>query len=576
MPPIEILRQTLRRVAARMRLRVFLDRLAASLIVGTAFSVLHIAAARTGVMFRLGVLTPPDWPALAAVGLAALAGVAWGLWVRVSDFEAAHETDLSLGLRERLGSAVALAGARPRRGYLIAALIADAAEHCAEISPRAVVPRVLPRHGVAVPVLASALAALWLAPQVHLLNSPSEVTERQAVAAQGKRLLDIAREVQRKAEASGLERTRQAAERIETLAQGLAAGRTGKRDAMKQIAELTDALRAEHRRIAAEQQVEQLDQTMADAAKAARSSEDVGSLMQSLAEGDVGAASQKLEQLKSKLESGAMSEEQRKSVAQDLHDVAERLAGTRAEKLGSEFRQASEAISEGDMQAAGERLSQAQREMRQVEGLERLSEMQQLAELARELEFSEDQVARRAQGGGESQAAGSGASEPGSAGQAGQGEPGGMQQPTQAEGRSQQTGQSGGDRNEGGGRGQPGTMSGGGTTDADTGEGQDPGAREANPEDPDTFEVRGYEELHEARGQDVQGRSTRVRGTIRDPEKTPTADVRGVAPRADPATPYYSVRPPSRAELEDALDRERIPAGQRPLVQDYFDSLNRR
>jgi hypothetical protein len=35
------------------------------------------------------------------------------------------------------------------------------------------------------------------------------------------------------------------------------------------------------------------------------------------------------------------------------------------------------------------------------------------------------------------------------------------------------------------------------------------------------------------------------------------------------------VRPPTKAELEDALDRESIPAAERPLVQGYFDRLGR-
>jgi hypothetical protein len=77
-------------------------------------------------------------------------------------------------------------------------------------------------------------------------------------------------------------------------------------------------------------------------------------------------------------------------------------------------------------------------------------------------------------------------------------------------------------------------------------------------------------------GTKITGKNTRVRGQIRDGDRAPSVDVQGLGPHSDPTTPFYSVGAPSRGEVEDALDRESVPAGSRPLVQGYFDAIRGR
>ncbi len=118
-------------------------------------------------------------------------------------------------------------------------------------------------------------------------------------------------------------------------------------------------------------------------------------------------------------------------------------------------------------------------------------------------------------------------------------------------------------------------MTGGGSTDADQGsfEGDYVGGG-----DQGDGTVTGRE--HQGTGDGSggtppRGRNVRVRGEIREPGDAPQVDVSGVGPVTDAQTPYYDVAPQSEAEIEDALERDNIPASQRESVHRYFDGLER-
>jgi hypothetical protein len=86
--------------------------------------------------------------------------------------------------------------------------------------------------------------------------------------------------------------------------------------------------------------------------------------------------------------------------------------------------------------------------------------------------------------------------------------------------------------------------------------------------------VRDYEAGASQPGTDTPGLNTRVHGQTRDLEGTPSIDVRGMGPRNGAQTPFYQVERPSNAEVESALDRQNIPASERPLVQGYFEQID--
>ncbi len=118
-------------------------------------------------------------------------------------------------------------------------------------------------------------------------------------------------------------------------------------------------------------------------------------------------------------------------------------------------------------------------------------------------------------------------------------------------------------------------MTGGGSTDADSGsfEGDYVGGGDQGD---GSVTGRDYQETRDGSGvTPPKGRNVRARGEIREPGDAPQVDVSGVGPVTAAETPYYSVRPPSEAEVEDALDRDNVPASQRDYVHGYFDGLER-
>jgi len=577
LPPDVVLKRTLKAVALRMRAVRLIRRFVVGLVIGLAPTALYIVCYLVGALGRIGLAAAPLWYAFVPLGVASVVGAAWGLWGRVSDFEAARAADQALGLRERLGSAVALANRPPRSPEFLAALIEDAAFHCESVRPKLVTGPLLRRQALALPLLGCVTGVLfWMAATNHNpFVSPKAQAERQAVQEQGKRLLDIAREIENRGERVNLQRALGDAQLIDSLGKELARGTLGKREAMKKLAELSDDVRAEHDRLAKDAGTKDLTGKLRQAAAEEFSNDQAAEFAKDLAAGDVYSAEQKLSEIKSKLESGEMSAEEQKSLAEDLERLGKALEGTDLGDVGETMKRAAEALRQGEGQQASEELKKALEQLAQSEAAQKLSEMEQLEALQRELEFSEDQVARGGQQsgadnksgrpGGRSPSGGDQRSGGREAGERGGQEGGNGSDNAGAMGDPGQTGPGGDERDT------PQNMQ-GGSTDEGTApfEGQYIGGQENS----DKELSRAYK-AGDSSGSDVKGRDERARGRARDVEGTPSMDVRGVGPHTDAVTPYYKVRPPTKAELEDALDRESIPAAERPLVQGYFDRLGR-
>jgi hypothetical protein len=384
-----------------MRLRVFSQRLTWCLMFGLIPAALHVALSRTGLLFRLGWDLWPEWVSLAPVALGLLAGALWGLAYRVSDFEAAHAADLALGLRERLGSAVAFANDPPASRAILAAILADASAHCADVQPRAVVGGVLPRRTIWVSMLGCALAGLWFAPPQNWFVTPREVAERQAIREEGKRLLDLAKEVERAGDPADLARNERIARKIEAVGKSLARGSMSKREAMKALAELTDELKSAHQQLAQKAAAKQLKTAVQRAKERGTETPEVSGMLRALGEGNLKEAQSQLGKMQERLAAGGLSSAEQQQLAKDLRTVAESLQGTSAEAAAQAMQSAAQSIDEQDLSGAAEQLGDAEKKLPEGEGAQQLSEMQQLEELSREVEFSEDKVANPTRLGGD-------------------------------------------------------------------------------------------------------------------------------------------------------------------------------
>lgn len=554
MPPEVKLKHILRTLRTRMRLCAVARRLAASLSIGLVISLLVLALAKTGLLFRLRLDYWPLWYALLPVALSAVVGVLWGLSDRMSDFRAACAADAALGLNERLGSAVVFANEPPQRADLVPMILADAVAHGERLDPRDVTGPLLPRRSLAVPLVGIAVAVLWFMPQYHLFAAEQEVRERQALQVQGRNLRDLAREVRQRSKEAELERLERLAGRIEALGHDLERGKLSKRQAMKETAALTDEVRARHRELAESQEVASLRESLAKAQAKDLETEAAGRILDDLAAGDLEGARQKLQELQQGLETGSMTQAERAQLAQDLDQIGKSLENSSADRLGEAMRQAAQSLSEGNDEEAGKGLERAAEELSANAAAQGLSEMQQLEALARELEFAEEEMAR---GPGEAQSGEGGDQSDPSTGSEGL-QPGGQ-------GDSAAPGSEGSNLGEGGHQTQ------GGTTDEGVApfEGPYPGDEETG----EGAALREYQAGASQAATETPGRNTRVRGRPRAIGDAPTMDVRGVGPRNNAATPYYRVERPTEAELESALDRQNIPASERPLVHGYFRGI---
>ncbi|MBP7560598.1 MAG: hypothetical protein KBA64_08955, partial [Armatimonadetes bacterium] len=294
-------------------------------------------------------------------------------------------------------------------------------------------------------------------------------------------------------------------------------------------------------------------ESLADAKAKDLRSKAASEIVADLAAGDLQAAKQKFQDLQQQIESGTLSEAERQQLANDLDKIGQSLENSSASETGQSMRRASEALREGDNQGASQQLEQAAQELAESAGAQGLSEMQQLEALAREMEFAEEEMAQingeEGQGGARPSTSGS------EQGQGQQGEQG-------------QQGQGGAPGPGEGGR----RIGSGHSTDAGVTPFEQPYA--GDDETGEGAQVRQYEGGSSKPGVDTLGLNTRVRGQTRDLDDTPSMDVRGVGPRNEASTPYYNVQRPSQAEVESALDRQNIPASERPLVQDYFNEID--
>ena len=136
-------------------------------------------------LFKLGIgpWAPVLAGALVVAGL--LGGALWGLARSVGQLEAARLGDRAFELQDRVATALEWAG-RADRTPLVEALVADARARAAQLSPRQIVPRVLPREVKWLPGPALAALILLVSPPVPLpsgrlfdLPATSEEAESQ-------------------------------------------------------------------------------------------------------------------------------------------------------------------------------------------------------------------------------------------------------------------------------------------------------------------------------------------------------------------------------------------------------------
>jgi hypothetical protein len=102
-----------------------------------------------------------------ALAVGAVAGILYGLYLKLPPADAARLVDRSYGLQDRVSTALEWAS-RPDRPPIVEALVADAVAHAQRLGLRRVVPRRVPREARFIPLPLAAVALLALAPPIPL------------------------------------------------------------------------------------------------------------------------------------------------------------------------------------------------------------------------------------------------------------------------------------------------------------------------------------------------------------------------------------------------------------------------
>jgi hypothetical protein len=289
--------------------------------------------------------------------LGAVVGLIAGWTRRITPLVAAQIADDRAHLKERLSTAVELAG-RPERTPLQQAQLADAAQAARSLEPARVLPWRVPRQarwlGLATCIL---LAALFV-PDLPVFSSPQEKLDRAAMRIEGERLQQVAKELEKKLDPEkrddeNEEILKQIARNMKQLGKDQERGRISKKQAMLEMNDLQKQLREaldKNPTAGAGKSLEQVASAMQDAARrqkqggneeAARS---LTSMAENLEKRDFEGARRQLEDMAQKLQSGQMSADEAQAAADTLSQMAEAMEGSGLDKAAQQMKEAAEKL----------------------------------------------------------------------------------------------------------------------------------------------------------------------------------------------------------------------------------------
>lgn len=240
----------LAQVTARLRLARWVRHAARGALGGVAVALVAVVCAHFDVL--------PDWlPLEAVLPGAILLGIAGGTittFLRpISPMDAARLAEARLGLKERLSSALEFERApqavvAPDALLLMRLQQEDAAVHARSLRAVEAVPLRWPWEAKAVLGGLVVLALALFLPTLPVFLPPGVLVERQIVHKTGDKLQKTARLIQKQAEGRHLDGTRRAAVAMQRLGKRLATGKLDKKQAMVQIAKLTQQMKIEQQK----------------------------------------------------------------------------------------------------------------------------------------------------------------------------------------------------------------------------------------------------------------------------------------------------------------------------------------
>ena len=250
LPGPKAISEALAQVTARLRLARWVRHTSRGALGGVAIALVAVVCAHFDAL--------PDWLPLEAVlpGVVLL-GIAGGTittFLRpISLMDAARLAEARLGLKERLSSALEFERApqgaiAPDAVLLMRLQLEDAASHARSLKAVEAVPLRWPWEAKAVLGGLAILALALFLPALPVFVPPSTLIERQIVHKTGDKIQKTAHLIQKQAEDQHLEGTRRTAAAMQRLGKRLATGKMDKKQAMVQIAKLTQQMKMDQQK----------------------------------------------------------------------------------------------------------------------------------------------------------------------------------------------------------------------------------------------------------------------------------------------------------------------------------------
>ena len=602
------LRHNLNRLTSRRNQQTLWREVARSLMVGTGLAAVAVLAHRF-------YLVDGEWwmPALLLVAALAI-GIRNGLSHRSGLFAAAIDADQSLGLQDRLSSALAFVqpdavrraqpvrvGANwwarlssrlaPRVVYqtsasaestqLVPALVQDAAARSATLDPRRVYPAKLDRTTQLLALFTVLLIAFSLMPNIPWLLSKEDQKQRKVTALAGDKLVAIAKDVRKKQTDEPNEDVKRMTKRIDSLGKKMQRGRITKRAALTEMGQLRKDMEkaAKNDRQNGLPNMEQAMKAMRDEPMQTAEGKKI---QEEIERGNLEKAAQQMEKLAAKVEkSEKMSPQEREKAANDMEKAAKALkqqGSKQADEMAKQLEQAAQGMRQGNQQqgqkqgnqqqqgqqggqqqgsqqgsnSANSRAADALRKMAQGmrQGGTQSGNGQSLQDMLNKIQEAEKDA-------GENSGGQSGSGKDGKGKGQGEGEGDGEGVTPGKDLLPSTTGPKGG-AGLGPRSGNQPHSSGGGVSDMKT-----KGAKD----------TRRWEDVWSDRLPKTRQKIDRVKGKWGNEGETEQLPTRGEAQNGPVKTPYYEVYESYKKDAEDAVSKETIPPAYKQPVKEYFESL---
>lgn len=289
---------TVNRLRRTRRWQVVLDYLIVGLFWGAIPAGLAILASRIWVLpvneYILGA---------ALLGAVATGFVIGSFFVRLTPLEVANDIDVTLGLRERVSSALALGEGKTAADPFVVTLVHDAAKQVEGLPLKKVYPWTLPpAWKLALPALLIA-AALVFMPQLNLFASEEDRQEIKLIQDKGKELLELAKKAEEEPEERKDPVVKKQIEEIKRVGEKLERGNVKKKEALKELQRLKEKLEAQ----AQTQMTDGEKQLIAELGEQLSKLDTTGEMGKMLIEGDLKGLMSKLGELAANLQEGKLT-----------------------------------------------------------------------------------------------------------------------------------------------------------------------------------------------------------------------------------------------------------------------------